>query len=120
MEMANLLLSFYSKRNSTQKAWTTGVNPLTKASQPTRALQQNGAPTIGKPAAAPKPLPSISKESNTPEYHASDRIFYLFAHLVVRTSMIRSFPELKLFKSLCRYIHATGYADILDRVSGSQ
>ncbi|KAB8269932.1 hypothetical protein BDV30DRAFT_177399 [Aspergillus minisclerotigenes] len=58
------------RRSNSQKAWTQGMNPITQRSS---YSQQNGN-MAQKQNAAPKPT---SKESNTPDNHAHDRLVFL-------------------------------------------
>lgn len=66
------------RRNSSQKAWTPGSNPITQKSSNTPPL--NGV--SNQPRGTSKNLAS-SRETNTPDRHAHDRLMYLLANFVV-------------------------------------
>ncbi|KAL4905766.1 hypothetical protein BDW74DRAFT_151978 [Aspergillus multicolor] len=59
------------RRSNSQKAWTQGTNPIT---QRPSFPQQNG-----NMSQRPSPSPKPTKESNTPDNHAHDRMVFLFA-----------------------------------------
>lgn len=64
------------RRSNSQKAWT-GANPITQ-----RYSQQNGNMSFQKQSTSPKP----SKESNTSDNHAHDRLLFLVTSFIVRCS----------------------------------
>ncbi|KAI9819429.1 MAG: hypothetical protein M1832_003992 [Thelocarpon impressellum] len=66
------------RRNSTQRAWTQGTNPITQRSA--AYAQSNGAAT--QPRGASRPMAAPSKESNTPDKHANDRMVFLLANFI--------------------------------------
>lgn len=66
------------RRNASQKAWTTGMNPITQRS--TTPAQQNGTGNQAK-AVAQKPV--NNRETNSPEKHANDRLVFLFGNMLV-------------------------------------
>lgn len=64
------------RRSNSQKAWT-GANPITQ-----RYSQQNGNMSFQKQqSTSPKP----SKESNTSDNHAHDRLLFLVTSFIVRS-----------------------------------
>ncbi|KAL2794201.1 hypothetical protein BJX66DRAFT_304256 [Aspergillus keveii] len=63
------------RRSNSQKAWTQGTNPITQRSS---YSQQNGS-MPQKSSSSPRPL---SKESNTPDNHAHDRLLFLFTSFI--------------------------------------
>ncbi|GMF69071.1 unnamed protein product [Aspergillus oryzae] len=69
------------RRSNSQKAWTQGMNPITQRSS---YSQQNGN-MAQKQNAAPKPT---SKESNTPDNHAHDRLVFLVTSFIVSLSTL--------------------------------
>ncbi|KAH8693276.1 putative PAB1 binding protein [Talaromyces proteolyticus] len=64
------------RRSNSQKAWTQGINPLTQKS----SSQQNGNNSHIK--STPSPKPTASRESNTPEQHAHDRLVFLLTSFI--------------------------------------
>ncbi|KAI9811605.1 MAG: hypothetical protein M1827_005354 [Pycnora praestabilis] len=68
-----------SKRNTSQKAWTQGTNPITQRAS--NLNQQNGAAAQPKGIGAMKGLANVSKETNTPDIHANDRLLFLLGNL---------------------------------------
>ncbi|KAN0067590.1 hypothetical protein V8E54_014155 [Elaphomyces granulatus] len=66
------------RRSNSQKAWTQGANAITQKSSYSQQ-QQNGAPPHQKSVASPKPM---TKESNTPDSHAHDRLIFLLASFI--------------------------------------
>lgn len=71
-------LHMASRRNAPQKAWTTGMNPITQRS--TTPAQQNGA---GNQAKAVSQRPVNNRETNSPEKHAHDRLIFLLGNMIV-------------------------------------
>ncbi|KAL2832040.1 hypothetical protein BDW59DRAFT_114728 [Aspergillus cavernicola] len=69
------------RRSNSQKAWTQGTNPITQ--RPSYS-QQNGSMSQ-KSSPSPNPL---SKESNTPDNHAHDRLLFLFTSFIGLTATI--------------------------------
>ncbi|MCJ1271313.1 hypothetical protein MMC22_011213 [Lobaria immixta] len=65
------------RRNAPQKAWTTGMNPITQRS--TTPAQQNGA---GNQAKAVSQRPVNNRETNSPEKHAHDRLIFLLGNMI--------------------------------------
>ncbi len=65
------------RRSAPQKAWTSGMNPITQRSNTPN--QQNGGALQAKVAQKP----TNNEESNTPEKHANDRLMYLFGNFMV-------------------------------------
>ncbi|KAF7588334.1 hypothetical protein BBP40_005862 [Aspergillus hancockii] len=69
------------RRSNSQKAWTQGMNPIT---QRVSYSQQNGnMPQKHNPASK-----STSKESNTPDNHANDRLLFLVTSFIGLTATI--------------------------------
>ncbi|MCJ1229114.1 hypothetical protein MMC12_005779 [Toensbergia leucococca] len=71
------------RRNPTQKAWTSGMNPITQRS--TTPAQQNG--TSSQPKSSPQKNMN-NKETNTPDRHANDRLLFLLGNLMGLTASI--------------------------------
>ncbi|KAL5358345.1 hypothetical protein BJX96DRAFT_39782 [Aspergillus floccosus] len=69
------------RRSNSQKAWTSGTNPITQRST---YSQQNGS-FSQKQSPSPRPTP---KESNTPDSHAHDRLVFLFTSFIGLTTTI--------------------------------
>lgn len=67
-----------NRRNAPQKAWTSGMNPITQRSN--TPTQQNG---VGLQAKATTQKPPNHQESATPERHANDRLLYLLGNFMV-------------------------------------
>jgi hypothetical protein len=72
---AHLLTTLSTRRPNSQKAWTTGTNPITQKSsaQP----QQNGSVLQAKQTPAVK-MPQ-QKDSATPDKHVNDRLLFILA-----------------------------------------
>ncbi|KAF9886121.1 hypothetical protein FE257_012056 [Aspergillus nanangensis] len=66
------------RRSNSQKAWTSGTNPITQRSS---YAQQNGN-LSQKQSPSPMPTP---KESNTSDRHAHDRLVFLFTSFIGST-----------------------------------
>ncbi|KAH1503547.1 hypothetical protein KXX52_006007 [Aspergillus fumigatus] len=64
-----------ARRSNSQKAWTQGTNPITQRSSHS---PHNGNMTP-KPSISPKPT---SRESNTPDQHAHDRLIFLLTSFI--------------------------------------
>jgi hypothetical protein len=74
-----LLTDPTNRRPNSQKAWTTGANPITqKSSAPP---QQNGNVLQAKQIATVKT--SQQKDTATPDRHANDRLVFLLAAAIV-------------------------------------
>ncbi|KAI9678159.1 MAG: hypothetical protein M1817_006104 [Caeruleum heppii] len=69
------------RRNSSQKAWTQGTNPITQ--RPSAYHQLNGVKSEQK-----VPTKATSKETNTPDKHAHDRLLFLLANFIGRTATV--------------------------------
>ncbi|KAL4888449.1 hypothetical protein BDV59DRAFT_206148 [Aspergillus ambiguus] len=69
------------RRSNSQKAWTSGTNPITQRST---YSHQNGNLSQKQ---SPSPRPT-SKESNTPDSHAHDRLVFLFTSFIGLTATI--------------------------------
>ncbi|KAI9928641.1 hypothetical protein ASPWEDRAFT_36403 [Aspergillus wentii DTO 134E9] len=67
------------RRSNSQKAWSQGTNPITQRAS---YSQQNGNM---KQSSSPKPA---SKESNTPDNHAHDRLVFLLTSFIGLTAII--------------------------------
>lgn len=66
------------RRPTPQKAWTSGMNPITQRS--TTPAQQNCAGSQGK--VTTQKFASV-QETSTPEKHANDRLLYLLGNFMV-------------------------------------
>lgn len=73
------MLTICSKRNTAQKAWTSGMNPITQRS--TAPTQTNG---ITPNQALGLQNSSVTQETSTLDKHANDRLVYLLGSFVVR------------------------------------
>jgi hypothetical protein len=76
---AQLLTNLTNRRPNSQKAWTTGANPITQKSsaQP----QQNGNVLQAKQVSAVKT--QQQKDTATPDKHANDRLVFILAAAIV-------------------------------------
>ncbi|KKK21078.1 hypothetical protein P175DRAFT_0473478 [Aspergillus ochraceoroseus IBT 24754] len=63
------------RRSNSQKAWTQGTNPITQ--RPPYSQQNGNLPQ--KQSSSPRPF---SKESNTPDNHAHDRLVFLLTSFI--------------------------------------
>lgn len=81
-----VLIAHFCPRRPTQKAWTQGTNPITQ--RPSN--QQNGIPAPGKGQVQKV---NSSKESNTADKHANDRLLFLLGNLTVSGTIQQSFPR---------------------------
>ncbi len=82
------------RRSNSQKAWT-GTNPITQ-----RYSQQNGNMPYQKQSASPRP----SKESNTSDNHAHDRLLFLVTSFIVsryHSTLMVLFSAVKGADHLC-------------------
>ncbi|PGH12339.1 hypothetical protein AJ80_06749 [Polytolypa hystricis UAMH7299] len=71
------------RRNNPQKAWGQNTNPINQKSS---YSHQNGGASHRKSTISPKP--STSKESNTPDMHANDRLVFLLTACIGLTATI--------------------------------
>ena len=68
------------RRSQSQKAWTSGTNPLTQRAP--AASQQNG--NVPQPRPAPNPSkPSAGKDGGLSDKHSHDRLRYLLVGAIV-------------------------------------
>ncbi|KAK2760843.1 hypothetical protein FQN54_002082 [Arachnomyces sp. PD_36] len=66
------------RRNNPQKAWTQGTNPITQ--KPSYSQQNGGNQQQQKSTPASKAM--ASKETNTPDQHAHDRLLFLLTSFI--------------------------------------
>ncbi|KZF25565.1 hypothetical protein L228DRAFT_266030 [Xylona heveae TC161] len=75
------------RKSPAPKAWAQGTtNPITQ--RPSNFNTSNGNAAQNKPANPPKTSNAVSKETNTPEKHANDRLVYLLANFMGLQSVI--------------------------------
>ncbi len=84
-ESVRLSLLMSHRRNPPQKAWTSGMNPITQRS--TTPAQQNGAAAQTKPAL---PKTTTNQDMNASDRHANDRLLFLLGNFIVSYSQIVS------------------------------
>ncbi|KAI9701453.1 MAG: hypothetical protein M1836_001508 [Candelina mexicana] len=69
------------RRLPTQKAWTQGTNPIT-GQRPSTHSHQNGNVSQTKSTGTAKTMAVTSRETNTPDKHANDRLLFLLGNFI--------------------------------------
>ena len=77
-----------ASRRPTQKAWQSGMNPLTQRSTTPGHQNGNTVPNKGNSA-----RPILSQETGMPDKHAHDRLISLYANAIVSRKSIQSKPS---------------------------